>query len=67
MTFIEVYVSSFWAWAGITFGASMVIDGICKCWSRWLRSRNIARHGWPTAPNMDADGDIVHPKQEGAA
>lgn len=26
---------------------------------RALRSRDIQRHGWPTAPNMDADGDLV--------
>ena len=26
-----------------------------------IRSRNIAKNGWPTNPLMDADGDIVHP------
>ncbi len=26
---------------------------------RAIRSRDIQRHGWPTAPNMDADGDLV--------
>jgi len=30
-------------------------------YSRRLRSLNIWRRGWPTAPLMDADGDIVHP------
>ncbi len=32
-------------------------------YSRTLRSRNIRERGWPTAPLMDADGDIVHPKK----
>lgn len=31
-------------------------------YSRHLRSANIRDRGWPTAPLMDADGDIVHPK-----
>lgn len=31
-------------------------------YNRFLRSKNIAARGWPTAPLMDADGDIVHPK-----
>ena len=31
-------------------------------WNRLLRSRSIASHGWPTNPLMDADGDIVHPR-----
>lgn len=26
---------------------------------RMIRSKDIQRHGWPTAPNMDADGDLV--------
>jgi hypothetical protein len=33
-------------------------------WNRYMRSKNIAARGWPTAPNMDADGDIVHPEKE---
>ena len=33
-------------------------------YNRKLRSRNIAAHGYPTAANMDADGDIVHPECE---
>ena len=31
----------------------------------FIRSRNIAKHGWPTNPLMDADGDIVHPETKG--
>lgn len=29
-------------------------------YNRKLRARNIAAHGWPTAP-VDADGDVVYP------
>ena len=31
-----------------------------RAYNRRLRSRNIAAHGWPTAP-IDADGDVVYP------
>lgn len=37
---------------------------VFRVWNRWLRHRNIALHGWPTAKLMDADGDIVHPKND---
>ena len=30
--------------------------------NRSLRSRNIAQHGWPTAP-IDADGSVVRPEK----
>lgn len=30
-------------------------------YKRRLRSGDIQSRGWPTAPLMDADGDIVHP------
>lgn len=33
-----------------------------KLANRVLRCINIAIRGYPTIPNMDADGDIVHPK-----
>lgn len=32
-------------------------------YNRSVRARNIAAHGWPTAP-VDADGDVVYPKPE---
>ena len=32
-------------------------------WNRFLRSRNIKHHGWPSNPLMDADGDIIHPEK----
>lgn len=33
-------------------------------YNRRLRSLNIRARGWPTAPLMDADGDIVHPPKD---
>jgi len=36
-------------------------------WNRYLRSKNIQAHGYPTNPLMDADGDIVLPKDKDAA
>lgn len=45
-----------------------VICGILKApvviYSRTLRFLMVRKYGWPTMPNMDADGDIVHPKPE---
>lgn len=36
-------------------------------YKRRLRSHDIQARGWPTAPFMDADGDIVMPKNGDAA
>jgi hypothetical protein len=33
---------------------------------RFFRHLDISKHGWPATPNMDADGDIVHPEPEEA-
>lgn len=41
-----------------------VIDGLVKIFSRILRTINIAIRGYPTAQFMDADGDIVFPKNK---
>lgn len=32
--------------------------------NRHCRTKNIAAHGWPTNPNMDADGDIVRKESD---
>jgi len=34
-----------------------------RAYNRTLRSRNIALHGWPTAP-IDADGEVVYPDKD---
>lgn len=44
----------------LVFLARSVLYRISHMWSRWLRSQNIKRHGWPTAP-IDADGDVIRP------
>lgn len=34
---------------------------------RAIRSRDIQKHGWPSAKHMDADGDLVYPDENKAA
>jgi hypothetical protein len=41
--------------------ASTIVRQPFRIINRVVRSRNIAKHGWPKPP-MDADGDIVLPK-----
>lgn len=58
----------FWAWMiswciwVVPAAIAAPFNAVFLFWNRWLRHRNIALHGWPTTPSMDADGDIVHPK-----
>lgn len=35
-----------------------------RAYNRKKRSANISSQGWPTNPNMDADGDIILPQVE---
>jgi len=42
----------------LAFVAAIVACEPFRTVRRWLRSRDIQKHGWPSAP-MDADGDIV--------
>lgn len=61
----------FWTFAGehyivllfIVWSAATVLKSPFWALNRYFRSRNIAQHGWPTAP-MDADGDIVYPDKD---
>lgn len=59
---LDLYVSSFWVWAGMTFGALLIGELAAKLINRLLRTIKVLARGWPTMPLMDADGDIVHPK-----
>lgn len=34
-----------------------------RMWNRYMRSKNIAAHGWPP-PHCDADGDLHKDKSE---
>jgi hypothetical protein len=63
---LDIYVSSFWVWAGMTFGALLIGELAFKLINRLLRTIKVLARGWPTMPLMDADGDIVHPKQPAA-
>jgi hypothetical protein len=62
----------------LTFAGEHPIVAVLVAWSiasvlkmpfwalnRFFRSRNIAKHGWPTAP-VDADGDVVYPERDAA-
>lgn len=40
----------------------LLIESCYKLMGRILRTINIVSHGYPNSLNMDADGDIVHPK-----
>lgn len=60
-----------WEFAGEHYIVTiLIVWSICSVlkmpfWAlnRFFRSRNIAKHGWPTAP-MDADGDLVYPDKD---
>ncbi len=68
-------MSDFWTFAAsnplTAFALACVVGGTVTAPFRWgfraynrsLRARNIALHGWPTAP-IDADGDVVYPGAE---
>jgi hypothetical protein len=64
MEFLHFYVSSFWVWLGITWGISGLIRWVYRFYCRTLRAANIRRHGYPSGPLIDADGDVVHPPVE---
>lgn len=49
-------------WCVAAIAAVQVFHNIFRIWNRTLRSRNVQKNGWPTPP-VDADGDIVYPKQ----
>lgn len=51
-----------WGFWVIPYVISLPFNFGYRVWNRWMRHRNIMAHGWPTAKNMDADGDIVHVK-----
>lgn len=52
-----VAILTVWAVCGVV---KVVIKMPFWALNRLLRSRNIAKHGWPAAP-VDADGDVVYP------
>ncbi len=47
------------------FFGFLIICSIYYLLARLMRCIQISLRGWPTAPLMDADGDIVHPKKDG--
>jgi hypothetical protein len=57
------YLTFFLFWI-VGWTVTTPIAYICRAYNRRLRSKNIAARGWPTNPLMDADGDIVHSKDD---
>jgi len=58
---------NFWAWATEHWFLGFILMYTAiqlpfKIFNRVLRSINIRNNGWPVTPYMDADGDIVYPK-----
>lgn len=43
------------------FVAWILVESLARMWSRAMRMLMVRKHGWPTVPNMDADGDLVYP------
>jgi len=54
---MEHYVLTFILLFEAIFQTSIIIR-------RVFRLVMVSIHGWPTAPRMDADGDIVYPKKD---
>jgi hypothetical protein len=44
------------------FLSYIILHTLCWVINRILRTIKVLARGWPTMPNMDADGDIVHQK-----
>lgn len=57
------------SWIGehpfLSFALFLIAENlILRLACRTYRLIMVALRGWPTAPLMDADGDIVHPPKE---
>lgn len=60
-------VMSAWHWFPqllMFFAFCVLVQGVTVLVSRVYRVIMVLARGWPTALNMDADGDIVHPDLE---
>jgi len=60
----ELYVSSFWVWAGLSIGIGAIFTFIFRMYNRTLRHWTLRKHGYPMRANIDADGDVIHPKKQ---
>lgn len=64
MNFYEFAVKSPFTMFIIVCAVYYTIKNLIDYFKRRVRSKDIQRHGWPKNPHMDADGDIVYPKEE---
>lgn len=58
MEFIKFMFSGPFTFWGFMIIGNGVLWFLFICWNRFLRSRNIAKHGWPPI-HLDADGDSI--------
>lgn len=65
MSFFDMVVKAPFLTFIIICSVYYTIKNILNYLKRRIRSKDIQARGWPTLPNMDADGDIVHPEKEG--
>lgn len=62
-------MNSFWVWATEHWFLGFclmftLLEGAIRLVSRSIRLTMVLTRGWPKAPNMDADGDIVLPEMK---
>jgi len=58
---LEFIFSGFWIWLGTFILVSLLFITLFKFYNRYLRHRNILKHGYPP-PHCDADGDFPEEK-----
>ena len=61
--FFEIALSGFWEFVGCWILISIPFYFVFRMWNRWLRHKNILKHGYPP-PHCDADGDFREKKTE---
>lgn len=58
MELVKFMFSGLFTFIGFMIILNAILWFMFLCWNRFLRSRNIAKHGWPPI-HLDADGDSI--------
>lgn len=61
---IKWSLEDFWRFIGFLILLATVLNFIFNMWNRFWRHWNIRKHGYPSNPNLDADGDFKPEKEE---
>lgn len=56
--FLNFAFSGFWAFTGALILLALIVNTIAGIIGRFFRMIMISLRGWPTNPNLDADGDF---------